>query len=176
MKKTIITCCLFLVAISPLFAQKNSEIPSNKLVSDITIKLTANNSVLPKDVIFSLEEYGMQANAIKASMTFRIMSMTSISGAMKEFNSGKIIAYDILITNPRFSKPYYGKIAFFNVLKRSENDAVARYREISIDDSYFTSATKGRVAITYEYAVISNSTSSVEIPTWVVMLSDVPFR
>lgn len=179
MKKLLFTCYLLFFTIAQIFAQK-IEIQSNKLISDINIKITNKNStiLLPKDVLFSLEEYGLKANNLKLSTVFKAISMTNVSGAMKEFKSGKINAYDIVITNPRFSKTYYGKIAFFNVLKANENDAVARYREISIDDSYFSSATNGRVAITYEYSAVRNGLTgnTTEVPTWVIMLSDVPFK
>jgi hypothetical protein len=159
-----------------LFAQK-VQIKNNKVVSDISIKLTDNNTVLPKDVIFTLEEYGMKSNNLIDFVALRAVAMTNVSGAMKEFTKKKFITYDILITNPRFSKTYYGKIVFFNVLKQNENDPVARYREISIDDSYFTSTTNGKVAITYEYAALKNGYGQTfNIPTWVIMLSDVPFK
>jgi hypothetical protein len=96
---------------------------------------------------------------------------------LKGFSNRKLISYDILITNPRFSKTYYGKIAFFNIFKQNENNPVARYREISIDDSYFTNATNGKVAITYEYVVLKGGFGqTANMPTWVIMLSDVPFK
>jgi hypothetical protein len=159
-----------------LFAQK-VQIKNNKVVSDISIKLTDNNTVLPKDVIFTLEEYGMKSNNLIDFVALRAVAMTNVSGAMKEFTKKKFITYDILITNPRFSKTYYGKIVFFNVLKQNENDPVARYREISIDDSYFTNATNGKVAITYEYVVLKGGFGqTANMPTWVIMLSDVPFK
>jgi hypothetical protein len=158
----------------PLFAQK-VQIKNNKVVSDISIKLNDNNTVLPKDVIFTLEEYGMKANVGWAE--YWAMEMTNVSGALKGFSNRKLISYDILITNPRFSKTYYGKIAFFNIFKQNENNPVARYREISIDDSYFTNATNGKVAITYEYVVLKGGFGqTANMPTWVIMLSDVPFK
>jgi hypothetical protein len=173
MKKTTVFLCLLMVTTVQLFAQK-VQIKNNKVVSDISIKLTDNNTFLPKDVIFTLEAYGMKAN----NVNYWVMEeMTNVSGAMKGFSNRKLISYDILITNPRFSKTYYGKIAFFNTFKQNENDPVARYREIGIDDSYFTNATNGKVAITYEYVVIKGGFGRIDnVPTWVIILSDVPFK
>lgn len=177
MKKITIYFCLLVVTITQLFAQKKGQIENNKLVSDINIKLMENNNMLPKDVLFTLEEYGLKANSLKNFGGVRASTMTTVSGAMKEFSNKKLKSYHITITNPRFSKKYYGKIMFFNVLKQNQTDPVARYREISIDDSYFTNATNGKVAITYEYAVLKGGFGlTFNIPTWVIMLSDVPFK
>jgi hypothetical protein len=177
MKKNTISICLLLFTIAQLFAQKKGQIENNKIVSDIKIKLADINSELPKNVFFTLEEYGLKPNSLKNFGGVRASTMTTVSGAMKEFNNKKLKSYHITITNPLFSKTYYGKIMFFNVLKQNENDPVARYREISIEDSYFTNATNGKVAITYEYAVLKGGFGlTFNIPTWVIMLSDVPFK
>jgi hypothetical protein len=108
MKKITIFLFLLMVTTVQLFAQK-VQIKNNKVVSDIRIKLTDNNTVLPNDVIFTLEEYGMKAN----NVNYWVMEeMTNVSGAMKGFSNRKLISYDILITNPRFSKPITVKSLF----------------------------------------------------------------
>ena len=152
------------------------EIEKNKLVSDIVIKIERTGKEIVKDKMFTLSEMGLEANKPGFSSAAKVVKMTEVNTAMKMFKKNEIINYDIIIKNDRYTKPFYGKIAFFNVLKRSEMEAVARYREISIDDAYFASATRGRVAITYEYTTLKGGFGqTAKWPTWVIMLSDEPF-
>lgn len=150
-------------------------IDRNKLVSNVEIRFVNKDITLKQDEIFYLSKLGLEANEIKLNQGS--LKTTEINYILKAFKNNKYINYDIMIQSPKYKKPYYGKIAFFNTSKNKEMDAVSRYRELSIDDTYFFSATRGRVAIMYEYS--SNKLGllnpDVKLPTWIIVMSDEPF-
>jgi len=151
------------------------DIDKNKLVSNVIIKFVEKEITLKQDDIFYLSKLGLASNQIK--LNTGILKITEISYILKAFKDKKYINYDVTIKSPKYQKPYYGKIAFFNTSKNKEMDAVARYRELSIEDSYFASATRGRVAIMYEYSstAIGLLNPDVKVPTWIIVMSDEPF-
>ncbi|MEE1944972.1 hypothetical protein VRU48_07635 [Pedobacter sp. KR3-3] len=176
MNKALLLLFMLLYGINSFSQSAKVEIERNKLVSDITIKIENSGKELVKDKMFTLQEMGFEANSPGGFSAAKVSQMTEVATAMKMFKKDKVINYDIIIKNSRYPKPFYGKIAFFNVFRKSEMDAVARYREISIDESYFTSATRGRVAITYEYATLTGAFGkTAKWPTWIIMMSDEPF-
>jgi hypothetical protein len=150
-------------------------IDKNKLVSNTVIKFTDKNFSISKDEIFLLSEKGLESNKIKQSMD--LYNITNINWTLKKFKQNKYINYNITITNPKYPKPYFGKIAFFNTNGQNEMAAVSRYREISIDDNYFESSTRGRVAMMYEYTEnnVSLIKGAAKVPTWIILMSDEPF-
>lgn len=150
-------------------------IDKNKLVSNVTIKFNQKDLTLKQNDVFLLSEKGFESNKLKQSN--ELCKITEINHAIKQFKKNKYTNYDITINNSNYPKPYYGKIAFFNTNKNHEISAVARYRELSIDDSYFASATRGRVAIMYEYSEnnISLIKGAAKVPTWIILMSDEPF-
>lgn len=176
MTQNVLALIFLLCGVNSFSQSAKVEIERNKLVSDIIIKIESTGKEIVKDKMFTLQEMGLEANSAGGFSAAKVSQMTEVSAAMKMFKKDKVINYDIVIKNNRFAKPFYGKIAFFNVFKKSEMDAVARYREISIDDTYFTSATRGRVAITYEYATLTGAFGrTAKWPTWIIMISDEPF-
>lgn len=127
---------------------------------------------------FTLSELGLEANS--PAWNGKLTKITTIDYALKSFKKNKYVNYDVLIKNPNYPKPYYGKIAFVNTNKSNENAAVSRFREISIDQSYFADATRGRTAILYEYFQangfsVSGTAFRAKIPTWILIMSDEPF-
>ncbi|MFI5133257.1 MAG: hypothetical protein ACHQEB_02920 [Chitinophagales bacterium] len=153
-------------------------IDKNKLSGNFTMEIPSKNLVIKSNEYFNLAQSGLEANSPKWNA--KLAKITTINYAMKAFKKNKYINYDVIIKNPNYPKPYYGKIAFLNTNKKNENSAVARYREISIDPSYFSSATNGRTAILYEYfqstgMSITGTVIKAKIPTWILIMSDEPF-
>ncbi len=169
---TIVSLSILLISCGATF---NVPIDKNKLVSNTTIKFTNKNFSISKDEIFLLSEKSLESNKVKQSMD--LYNITDINWALKAFKKNKYISYDITISNPKYPKPYYGKIAFFNTNGVNEMSAVSRYREISIDDNYFVSSTRGRVAMMYEYTEtnVSLIKGAAKVPTWIILMSDEPF-
>lgn len=153
----------------------NIPIDKNKLVTNSTIRFINKDFSLSKDDTFLLSERGLESNKVKQSQD--LYNITDINWALKKFKQNKYVNYDIIINNPKYPKPYYGKIAFFNTNGHNEMSAVSRYREISIDDNYFVSSTRGRVAMMYEYTEtnVSLIKGPAKVPTWIILMSDEPF-
>ena len=151
-------------------------IERGKIAGPFSIQFLKSGKAIKTNEFFSLDELGVKANGGKINK--KIMLSTDIKSAMKLFRKQKIRNYDIVINNPAYSKPYYGKIAFFNTNKKNELEAVSRYYELDISSSYFSSATRGRVAIVYEYANVHAGLIKVgeglRVPTWIILLSDEP--
>ncbi len=59
----------------------------------------------------------------------KLAKITEINAVAKMFKTNKVKNYPITITKPGYSKPYYGKIAFFKGSSNNEADAVTRYYE-----------------------------------------------
>lgn len=175
MKRIIMSLVMLLLSLTSYGQSAKVAIERNKLVSNIIIKIENTGKEIVKDKMFTLEEMGLEANSPGGFSAAKVAQMTEVNTAMKMFKKDKVVNYDIVIKNDKYPKPFYGKIAFFNVFRRSEMDAVARYREISVDDTYFANATRGRVAITYEYATLTGAFGrTAKWPTWIIMLSDEP--
>ncbi|QDW23837.1 hypothetical protein [Pedobacter sp. KBS0701] len=177
MKKLIFSMCTAVMGLTIISSCGTSlKIPINrgKIDGDFTIQFTEKNAVVKPNQFFTLAELNIEPNKGQISKT--TINSTNIKTALKIFKKQKIKNYAITITKPGYAKPYYGKIAFFNTNKINEADAVARYYEIDIANSYFASATRGRMAIIYEYSDlrIGIATTS-KIPTWIVLISDEPF-
>jgi hypothetical protein len=162
------------ILISSCGSSLKVPIERGKVTGDFTLQFVKKNVVLKQDQFFNLDEFGLLANGGQISKKY--ISATDINSAIKLFKKGKIKNYDIRITNPDYKKPYYAKIAFFNTNKNNAMDAVARYYEINIEDSYFESATRGRMALVYEYSDNKiGLVKSTKIPTWMIIMSDEPF-
>ena len=147
-------------------------INKNKLGSSFTMEFPAKSLTVKADEYFNLSDHGLEANS--PGLNKKLLRLTTIDYAYKAFKKNKLKNYDVIIKNPRYAKPYYGKIAFINTSSKKESAAVSRFRDISIESSYFESATKGRTAIVYEYYEVGGKTS-VKIPTWILLMSDEPF-
>lgn len=147
-------------------------IDKNKVASDITIEFVSNKLIVKQGSNFLLSENGFKAN----TKVHYVNKGDAIQATLKKFKKEELINYDVIIRNPKLSKPYYGKIAFFNAHRIYDMNAVSRFREITIDAQYFQSATSGRIAIIYEYTQLSNGYGQkFNIPTWVLLMSDEPF-
>jgi hypothetical protein len=151
------------------------DIDKNKLASNVVVKFVDKDITLKQDDVFYLSQVGLESNKIK--LNHGSLKITEINYILKAFKNNNYVNYDITIKSPNYAKPYHGKIAFFNTSKNKEMDAVARYREITIDNTYFTSATRGRVAIMYEYSStnLGLMNQNVKLPTWIIVMSDEPF-
>ncbi|MEI9954967.1 MAG: hypothetical protein WDM90_01310 [Ferruginibacter sp.] len=151
-------------------------IAKGKIDGDFTIQFTKTNKTINPTEFFTLDGLGISPNS--GQISNKTVRSTDINSALKLFKKQKIKNYPITITKPGYSKPYYGKIAFFNTNKKSEADAVARYYEIDIAKSYFDNATRGRMAIVYEYSKLQvglYKAAASKIPTWIILMSDEPF-
>lgn len=165
---------LFILSIFTLLTSCALKVPidKNKLASDVTIEFTSNKLAVKQGEYFLLSENGFKAN----TKPFYINKGDAIQTTLKKFKKGELENYDVIIKNSKYSKPYYGKIAFFNAHKMYDMSAVSRFREISIDSQYFQNATSGRIAILYEYAQVANGYGQkFNIPTWILLMSDEPF-
>lgn len=152
----------------------NVPIEKNKTENNTSITFTDKNLTVSAGEFFSLSEKGLISNTKKIMIASTADISKVITYMQKQFKKGRYISYNIKITNPRYPKPYYGKIAFFNTNKKNQLEAVSRYREIDISDSYFQSATRGRVALMYEYFKGKLVQASVQVPTWIILMSDEP--
>lgn len=152
-------------------------INKNKVVSNVEIKFVSKNLKLKQNDVFNLSDYEIKANSsLGGGNGGNWLKKLDVNYILKACKTDKFINYDILIKSPKYSKPYYGKIAFFNVNNKESAAAVARYREIAIDDSYFTAATRGRTALMYEYAEHGfGMLGDLRVPTWFILMSDEPF-
>lgn len=156
-------------------------INKNKVVSNVEIEFVSKNLKLKQNDVFNLSDNQLIANSsLSGGNGGNWMKKLDVNYMLKACKSGSFINYDILIKSPKYSKPYYGKIAFFNVNGKESETAVARYREITIDDTYFASATRGRTALMYEYAEHDfgggfMGSLDLRVPTWFILMSDEPF-
>ena len=149
----------------------------NKLVSNVEIEFVSKNLKLKQNDIFNLSDNQLLANSsLGGGNGGNWLKKMDVNYILKACKSGTFKNYDILIKSPKYSKPYYGKIAFFNVNGKESETAVARYREIAIDDTYFASATRGRTALMYEYSEHDFGIhGDLRVPTWFILMSDEPF-
>ena len=152
----------------------NVPIEKNKTENNTSFTFSEQNFTVNAGDFFSLSEKGLRANTKKIMIASSADMSKVIIYMQKQFKKGNFIFYNITIKNPRYAKPYYGKIAFFNTNKKNQLEAVSRYREIEISDSYFQSATRGRVALMYEYFKSRLVQTTVQVPTWVILMSDEP--
>lgn len=153
-------------------------INKNKIASDVKILFTAKNVEFKQNDAFNLSDLGLEANSQIGGGNW-LKHFTDVNYSLKAFKKKQFINYDITIKSPKYPKPYYGKIAFFNTTEKNSVSAVARYREIAIADEYFASATRGRTAIMYEYAEQNFGgfvgSMVLKMPTWIILMSDEPF-
>jgi hypothetical protein len=169
--KLILVCTFFISSCGTVL---KVPIERGKIDGDFTIQFTDKNITLRPNEFFKLSELGLIANG--GEIKRKTVNSTDIKSALKLFKKQRIRNYPITIVNPHYKKPYYGKIAFFNTNKVNEAEAVSRYYEIDIDGSYFDNATRGRMAIVYEYSNVRASlVKDVKVPTWIILLSDEPF-
>lgn len=177
--KTLKLVSLSLLTTSLLFtACIGLKIPidKNKLVSNVEIEFVSKNLKLKQNDVFNLSETGLKSTILTfGSNSLYTLQKLDIGAIIKGCKNGNYTNYDILIKSPNYSKPYYGKIAFFNVSGQGSETAVSRYREISVDEKYFASATRGRTAIMYEYAEQKYLNGTMKNPTWFILMSDEPF-
>ncbi|HVT86756.1 MAG TPA: hypothetical protein VHD35_16240 [Chitinophagaceae bacterium] len=180
--KSKLSLVIFIVVITALVnscgVSLKVPIDKNKLSGNFTMEIPSKNIVIKNNEYFNLSALGLEANS--PTWNGKLARITTINYAMKAFKKNKYTNYDVIIKNPDYPKPYYGKIAFFNTNKKNESAAVSRYREISIEPVYFSDATRGRTAILYEYfeATGMSATGTVfkaKIPTWILIMSDEPF-
>ena len=137
------------------------------------MEFTGKNFTVKNDEYFNLSDHGLESNS--PGLNKKLLKITTIDYAYKAFKKNKLTNYNVILRNKSFTKPYYGKIAFINTSEKKESAAVSRFRDISIEASYFQSATKGRTAIVYEYYEVGSNKNSVRIPTWILLMSDEPF-
>lgn len=151
-------------------------IDKNKIEGNTTIKFNNKNLIITPNQFFTLSESGLEANSKKVTIGNTAVMSKVITYFLKRCKNGNLTAYDIAINNSGYAKPYYGKIMFFNTNKKNQLEAVSRYREISIGSEYFESATRGRIAIVYEYFTrnLPLNGQSGQVPTWVILMSDEP--
>lgn len=171
---SMLTSTLFFVACVGLKVPINK----NKVVSNVEIEFVSKNLKLKQNDVFNLSDNAIIANSsLGGGNGGNWMKSLDVNYMLKACKKGNFINYDILIKSPNYSKPYYGKIAFFNVNGNESEAAVARYREISIDESYFSAATRGRTALMYEYAEhnFGLGHGDLRVPTWFILMSDEPF-
>lgn len=156
-------------------------INKNKLVSDVEIKFVATNLQVKQNDVFNLSDAKLEANSsLTGGNGGNWLKKLDVNYILKACKANKFINYDILIKSPKYEKAYYGKIAFFNVNNKESEAAVARYREITIDDRYLAAATRGRTALMYEYASHDfgggfMGKMDLRVPTWFIVMSDEPF-
>lgn len=153
----------------------NVPIDKNKLITNCTIDFEGKNIQIKQNSTFSLNELGLIANT-SAGTGARVSFLQDVTKTIKMFKQNRFINYDITIKNPKYAQVYYGKIAFFNISKKNAESAVAKYREIGIDDSYFANSSRGRTALLYEFVShYQMGISELKTPTWVLIMSDEPF-
>lgn len=153
-----------------------TPIDKNKIVSNVTIQFVSKKLTFNQNDVFNLSDTGLTSNKLTTgNQGIYWLQSLDINLILKGCKKGYYTTYDILIKSPEYSKPYYGKIAFFDVSDQGTETAVARYREISVDEEYFESATRGRTAIMYEYAEQKYLNGTKRIPTWFILMSDEPF-
>ena len=173
MSKSVTILFLFtIVIISSCGYALKVPIDKNKLGNNFTMEFKARNFTVKADETFNLSDHGLEANS--PGLNKKLLRLTTIDYCYKAFKKNKLTNYDVIIRNPKYAKPYYGKIAFINTSTKKENAAVSRFRDINIESTYFESATKGRTAIVYEYYEVGGK-QSVRIPTWILLMSDEPF-
>lgn len=173
---SLFLCLLFLVSCSGLI---KVPINKNKIASDVKITFTDKKLEFKQNDIFNLSDLGLDANTQIGGGNW-LKHFTDVNYSLKAFKKNQFINYDIVIKSPKYPKPYYGKIAFFNTTEKNSVSAVARYREIAIADEYFANATRGRTAIMYEYAEQDfgggfAGKMVLKMPTWIILMSDEPF-
>lgn len=169
-------CLLFFFSCSGMI---NVPINKNKIASDVKITFTNKNIEFKQNDVFNLSDLALEANS-KIGGGNWLKHFTDVNYTLKAFKKNEFINYDITIKSSKYAKPYYGKIAFFNTTERNSVSAVAKYREITIADEYFSSATRGRTAIMYEYAEQDfgggfAGKMVLKMPTWIILMSDEPF-
>lgn len=153
-----------------------TPINKNKVVSNVEIEFVSKNLKLKQNDVFNLSDTGLVSNKLTTgNQGIYWLQSLDINLILKGCKKGYYTTYDILIKSPKYSKPYYGKIAFFDVSNQGTETAVARYRELSVDEQYFASATRGRTALMYEYAEQKYLNGTKRIPTWFILMSDEPF-
>lgn len=153
-----------------------TPIDRNKIVSNVEIQFVSKKLTFNQNDVFNLSDTGLLSNKLTTgNQGIYWLQSLDINLILKGCKKGYYTTYDILIKSPKYSKPYYGKIAFFDASNQATESAVARYREISIDEQYFASATRGRTAFMYEYAEQKYLNGTKRIPTWFILMSDEPF-
>lgn len=174
MKKNVIVYTVLLsLLLSSCGLSYNVMINKNKL-SDFEMKFTNQGFTIRDGETFLLSDKNLKSNNITSMVNVR--GITDINFMLKKYKKNKLTNYPVEITQSSTGKKFYGRLGFFNTSKKHENEAVSKYREISVGSEYFASATNGRTAIIYEYFVEGNAISIVtaKIPTWVLLLSDEP--
>jgi hypothetical protein len=168
-KNSIVSLALSAILFASCSPSLVVPIDKNKLITDCVIEFKDQNLTVKQNDVFLLSALGLKANSKVDA------NVTAIENAAISFKKGKVINYPITIKNSNYTKPYYGRIAFFNTSKNNEMAAVSRYREISVSNSYFDAATRGRIAIMYEYIDLNNGLGgNQKIPTWIIIMSDEP--
>jgi hypothetical protein len=156
----------------------NIPIDKNK-VSGMEMKFTDLNFSVKSEENFSLSEKALKANRLKIkAFSLQMTQLVEVNYMIKSFKNNKYKNYNLEIYQEGNTKKYYGKIAFFNINKNNENSPVGKYRNINVENSFFSNATNGRTAIIYEYfkdELIASEKLNLKIPTWVLLISDEPF-
>lgn len=173
--KLAMKVCLICL-LSSCAAQKMVAIQRAKLIGNFNIEFVNKNITIKPDEFFKPQELGLVENMPT--------NIGTLENALNLCIKKRIKNYDIIIKNPAYPKPYYGKIAFFKTPTKNKLAAVSRYYELSIGDSYFENATRGRMGIVYEYFDVAGKTpglfslglptAAIKVPTWFIILSDEP--
>lgn len=170
-------------------AKLTTVIDKGKIDDDVTIHLTEKNITLKPDQLFSLENLNLKAGN-------KALSSDNILDQYRHLSMKDYPHYNITIDKPG-NKTYHGIIAFFNA-PAGATDAVTRYYQLHIPESYFEKSSGGRIACVYEYstkktgrklgskitrgvlAPVTLGLSEVGSrgkgtnPTWIIWLSDMP--
>lgn len=124
---------------------------------------TFDNLVLKPNKFFSLAELGLRANTPTNDVV-----LTTTGYKWKGFN---LITYDVTIEDEKSGKTYYGRLAFFDAIKKAASNPVTSFYKIQISDRLYE-AVDGGVIYAYEYYNTPNGRAA----TWILWVSDIPLR
>jgi hypothetical protein len=162
MKKQILLFTSFFL-LNTIYGQRLYNIDKGCIKDNFEIKFVDQDITLVPDKFFSLSQLNLEVSRRVGDVGARNIS--------KLYKGETVISYKITIKNPTDNKLYYGRIAFFGVAKKHQNEAVASYYKIAIPDIYFKQANDGMTSWVYEYYTYRKS---YKFLTWIIWLSDIP--
>lgn len=177
-KLSLITASILLIQSCSVGTKLTTVIPKGKIVNNMSITFIDIKKTIQPETFFQLIDFGIVANSEtkKSFVTLHGIggnytnNLTNISGCLDLMKRKEIISYDVIVKNLNTNKEFYGKIAFFNAHKAYGYTATNKYYELSIKEDFFTSSTRGRTSISYEY----NGDGKAQYPTWIILISDEP--
>lgn len=177
------TLLMFLLStvVKTAFAQ-GFEVPIEKgiITGDFAITFIDKNITIKPNQYFNLAELGFKANNYPPnengvdSKEYRRTLNGQKKGAFRMYN-----LYKIKINRTTDTTSYFGTLCFWNTRKQSKDEAVCKYYQISIPESYFESARDGQVSKSYEWYPLRGFGIAVKeidpgnhLLTWLIFLSD----